>query len=974
MPRICLISICRQLPALLLGKFGRAASTLAGILVISAATSGASLAATTASCVPVTTADWMVTSNQLAAPIRPTDCSWVTQTPPDFGWPDISSDAKYQVTLTYPDGHTNTQTAPQNWINWPEVLPAGYYAWTVTVTNSTGTKTSLARHFTVDPSASTFLVPSGATLYSKIVAKAHPRSLPDATTLATMISQRPVGVKAVLANATNDLSVAPAAQPSSTSVSTNWYTASDECKRTLNMALAWVISKNTQYLSNAVLRLKNLASWDPNGTTSYTVYGMDMGARQITWTMALVYDWLWPQLDSTTKSQVLTVLQTRTAVMYNDVIGTRSRVATSPRDSHGALTVTILGGISTILAGDLSSASTWLAGSLPQAANAVSPWGGDDSGHANGTTQGSWDMGDSLVPWYVFRWAGGIDVAQKAWMRNWSNFIAYMIPPGTPVGNFGDGAEKALTENWSRFGKAYTWFAPSPLGRWYASQPSLQGGDTSRIEMMLAPPADFTTGAYPLGTPNTAVFRDIGWAAMHSDLSNPSRVSIYFKSSPLGSFNHSHADQNSFVINAGGQRLAIDSGYYDAYKTSHWYNWYKQTRAHNAITFDGGQGQTVFELSGKLGPGQITGYVHGSNYELLYGDATAAYAGLLQTAKRALVYFPPNLLLVYDNLASATARQWEWNIHAVNQMSSTSGTQATIQNGGQTLCVNILGGPTTAFRQTNAFTANPTGSWTAQWHGTFYSTTQLTATEFVTLLNVGCTSVAASASKSGTAWTVNVGSNTVTINGGVVTVGTPTTTTSSTGTTSTSTTTTTTTTTSTGTTSGTTTSTAPAPAPTSTPYTGKAIAVPATFEAENYDKGGEGVAYHDLTKGNTGGVYRTSEDVDLVASCDSAGGGYVVNSFQTGEWMNYTIAVPTTANYEISVKAASNYSTAGAFHAEIDGKNVTGSVTSIKTGNWCTFKWFGKTGIPLTAGTHILKIYADAQYFNVNQVRVLSSK
>ncbi|MDE2584723.1 MAG: heparinase II/III family protein, partial [Betaproteobacteria bacterium] len=441
-------------------------------------------------------------------------------------------------------------------------------------------------------------------------------------------------------------------------------------------------------------------------------------------------------------------------------------------------------------------------------------------------------------------------------------------------------------------------------------------------------------------------------------------------------YNHSHGDQNSFVINAAGQRLAIDSGYYDLYKSTHWYNWYKQTRAHNAITFDGGQGQTIYELSGNAGSGQITGYVHGSNYELLYGDATPAYAGLLQTAKRALVYFPPNLLLVYDNLASATARQWEWNIHGVNQMSSSSSTQVTLQNGGQTLCVNILGGPTTAFSQTNAFTANPTGTWTAQWHGTFYSTTKLTATEFVTLLNVGCTSVAASASKSGSAWTVNVGSNTVTISGGVVTVGTPTTTSTSTSTTSTTTTTSTSTTTTTSPTTSTTstTTTTAAPPPTSTPFTGKPIVVPATFEAENFDLGGEAVAYHDLSKGNLGGVYRTSEDVDLIASCDSAGGGYVVNSFQTGEWMNYTISVPTTAKYAIAIKAASNYTTAGAFHAEIDGKNVTGSVTSIKTSNWCTFSWFGKTGIPISAGTHLLKIYSDAQYFNINQVRVLSSK
>ena len=557
-------------------------------------------------------------------------------------------------------------------------------------------------------------------------------------------------------------------------------------------------------------------------------------------------------------------------------------------------------------------------------------------------------MGDSLVPWYVFRWAGGIDIAQKAWMRNWSNFITYMLPPGTPAGNFGDGAERKLIENWSRFGKAATWFAPTPLGRWYVSQPALQSDDPSRIEVMLAPPADFTTASLPAGTSNSAVFRGIGWAALHSDIANPNRTSVYFKSSPYGSYNHSHADQNSFVINAGGQRLAIDSGYYDDYKTTHWYNWYKQTRAHNAITFDGGVGQSVYESTGKFGNGNLTGFVRGSDYQIIYGDATPAYAGALQKAQRALVYLSPNLILVYDTLASSTARQWEWNIHSVNQMTATSATKATITNGGQSLCVSVLGGPTTAFTQTNQFTANPGGSWAAQWHGKFYSTTKLASTEFVTLLNVGCGAVTASATRSGTAWDVKLGSKTLTLEGGKVSVG--------------------------GLPPLTEAAPAPAPAPGgSKPFRGSPIVVPATFEAEDFDLGGEGIAYRDLSASNTGGQYRTSEGPDIVTSCDPAGGGYVINNFQTGEWLNYTISVPTTGRYDIAIKASNNYAT-GAFQAQIDGVDVTGPISGLKTGNWCTFMWFGKVGVPLTAGTHVLKILANAQYFNLNSVRITASQ
>ena len=44
---------------------------------------------------------------------------------------------------------------------------------------------------------------------------------------------------------------------------------------------------------------------------------------------------------------------------------------------------------------------------------------------------------------------------------------------------------------------------------------------------------------------------------------------------------------------------------------------------------------------------------------------------------------------------------------------------------------------------------------------------------------------------------------------------------------------------------------------TQSPYTGSPISIPGTIEAENFDKGGEGVAYHDAEAANQGGQYRT---------------------------------------------------------------------------------------------------------------------
>ena len=93
----------------------------------------------------------MVTSDVLAAPVRPAECASVEQSPPDFSCPDLSSDARYVVTLTYPDGQVKSRGLDQNWMNWHEVLPPGKYTWRVQVTNAAGTQTSRTRRFTVDP-------------------------------------------------------------------------------------------------------------------------------------------------------------------------------------------------------------------------------------------------------------------------------------------------------------------------------------------------------------------------------------------------------------------------------------------------------------------------------------------------------------------------------------------------------------------------------------------------------------------------------------------------------------------------------------------------------------------------------------------------------------------------------------------------------------------------------------------------------
>jgi Carbohydrate binding module (family 6) len=143
----------------------------------------------------------------------------------------------------------------------------------------------------------------------------------------------------------------------------------------------------------------------------------------------------------------------------------------------------------------------------------------------------------------------------------------------------------------------------------------------------------------------------------------------------------------------------------------------------------------------------------------------------------------------------------------------------------------------------------------------------------------------------------------------------------------------------------------------STPFTGTPLALPGTVEAENFDNGGEGVAFHDLTPANEGGQYRAT-GVDLEASVDT-GGGFSVGYALPGEWLNYRVNVATAGTYNLDVRVASN-GQGGTFHVEVNGVDKTGPITIPNTGGWWAWTTIRKTGVSLSAGQQTIRLVMDS--------------
>jgi hypothetical protein len=150
----------------------------------------------------------------------------------------------------------------------------------------------------------------------------------------------------------------------------------------------------------------------------------------------------------------------------------------------------------------------------------------------------------------------------------------------------------------------------------------------------------------------------------------------------------------------------------------------------------------------------------------------------------------------------------------------------------------------------------------------------------------------------------------------------------------------------------------PWPGP-SRPYQGRLYVIPGAIEAEDFDEGGEGVAYYDMDPENQEKHQPPYRDtgVDLQWRED-ASGKFNLGWTRAGEWLVDTVDVRESGTYTIEMMVASK-NRGGTFHLEFNGVDRRGPIEVIDTGGWKFLKPMSKTGVQLVAGRFAMKIVMD---------------
>jgi len=154
------------------------------------------------------------------------------------------------------------------------------------------------------------------------------------------------------------------------------------------------------------------------------------------------------------------------------------------------------------------------------------------------------------------------------------------------------------------------------------------------------------------------------------------------------------------------------------------------------------------------------------------------------------------------------------------------------------------------------------------------------------------------------------------------------------------------------------------------PFAGFTRTIPGTLQAEDYDSGGQNVAYYDTTPGNICYYqdYRF-EDVDVENSPNS-GTTINVGYIDVNEWLEFTVNISQAGYYQLYIHTAAP--SGGAFRLESDGLQLTNQLNILPSGlgsqDYAT-QYYSNVYLP--KGKMILKIKMLQSLWNFDYIQFI---
>lgn len=569
---------------------------------------------------------------------RPRDQSITSLSAPSFWWPVVPGTGRWRLEIL--NVQHQAQSAVQidttkHWHNLKQSLTPGQYKWRVTPLGSTPSQPGAWFSFTVNnqaisPAKFVTFTPQ-ATGSFKTYAKNY--LLQSPVKQWRQRQQRNLDSAVWLVNNFTGAANNNDGILGGILLSNELYSGLEAIK---SLSLIAALEADSEQCSAIIKKTTPLLAVAKNRAMQYQTN--DQIARNIAWAIALLIERCPAAQEPTFKVDALQIIERYIEDAHRDIVAS-NRFAKDPLDSHGWTNLGFICGLAALTQNELIGSKARLADSLPLYINTFSPWGGEDGGFGNGSGYAYFAIAIQYEIWDVLAQTQTINFYQHPWLKSVAQYMTAMQPAGVKNGTFGNSSELASD--------------PSVLANLIARLDTPFAANARASKLLQAPSHYAALSGQPIGVPsalNVPIRKNLEWFESSGEVVlHGHNTQVYFRSSPYGSSNHSHPDQNSFITNVNGKRMIGRSGVYDAYESRHYNEWYKTTAAQSGISIRNlANNSLVGQKTNSLASiGKITDVGESGEFAWALGSASKAQTEL-KRADRLIIFKQPNEWLTVD--------------------------------------------------------------------------------------------------------------------------------------------------------------------------------------------------------------------------------------------------------------------------------------------------------------------------------------
>ena len=440
------------------------------------------------------------------------------------------------------------------------------------------------------------------------------------------------------------------------------------------LGLAYLVTGERTFARAACERMASISLWDPDGSSHLS--HNDEAHMSVIWDGSIACDWVWDEFTDEERETVIAQFRKRGRITFEHMHG-RGSYGVTRFDSHAGREIVFLALIALVFHEEIPEAEEWLSWLRPVLCGVWPVWAEDDGAWAEGPSYGLAYVGIMTMLATALKLGGVVDLYKRPFWAGHARWRKWCFPPYAEWIGFGDHSER-WRGTWERNADLVEIIAAMSGAHEFDGfiaelrrEASLCASRFSTRPATINPQRlflDVASGRNGMEAEEQdqvlKVFAGAGLAAVRSCMADPEReTALLFRSSPFGAISHSHANNNDFALHVGGKILAMPTGYYAGYGSSHHANWVWHTKSHNCVTLSGaGQLMRSHESTG-----DVVNAFEDEYLAYFCGVADKSYSDRATRCRRHVLFLKKRHVFVLIDEFEAKpgiSSALEWNIHS----------------------------------------------------------------------------------------------------------------------------------------------------------------------------------------------------------------------------------------------------------------------------------------------------------------------